>query len=47
MQEYGMDTWEAWELCSLSGKITLGNIWCVAAGFPKKYLNDTFLQKIR
>ena len=47
MQEYGMDKWEAWELCSLSGKITLGNIWCVAAGFPKKYLNDTFLQKIR
>jgi amidase len=38
MEEFGMDRWDAWELCSFLGKLTLGNIWCVAAGFPKQYL---------
>ena len=38
MEEYGVNRWDAWELCSLLGKITLGNIWSIAAGFPKKYL---------
>jgi acetamidase/formamidase len=38
MEEYGISRWDAWELCSFLGKVTLGNIWCVAAGFPKKYL---------
>jgi acetamidase/formamidase len=38
MEEYGIDKWDAWELCSLLGKVTVGNIWTVAAGFPKKYL---------
>jgi acetamidase/formamidase len=38
MEEYGINRWDAWELCSFLGKVTLGNIWCAAAGFPKKYL---------
>ena len=41
MEEYGIDKWDAWELCSFLGKVTLGNIWCVAAGFPKKYLRQS------
>ncbi len=39
-EEYGNNRWDAWELCSFLGKITIGNIWCVAAGFPKKYLRQ-------
>jgi len=37
-KDYGMYRWDAWELCSLVGTVELGNGWCVAAGFPKKYL---------
>jgi len=40
MEEYGINRWDAWELCSFLGKVTIGNIWCVAAGFPKKYLRQ-------
>jgi hypothetical protein len=38
MEEYGMDKWDSWLLCCFLGKVTLGNIWAVAAGFPKNHL---------
>ncbi|MEM3403229.1 MAG: acetamidase/formamidase family protein [Nitrososphaeria archaeon] len=38
MEEYGVEKWDAWMMCCFLGKIILGNIWSVAAGFPKMYL---------
>lgn len=37
-EEYGMDRSDAFELCAQVGRLRLGNLWAVAAKFPKTYL---------
>ena len=37
-EEYGMDRWEAYELCAQVGRVRMGNIWSIATKFPKRYL---------
>jgi acetamidase/formamidase len=37
-RDYGFDKWEAYHLLTYVGKVSLGNIWCAAAKFPKAYL---------
>lgn len=40
-REYGFDRWDAYQLCTQVAKVRLGNLWTVAAKFPKKYLLKT------
>jgi len=35
LADYGIEKWDAWQLCALNGKVRLGNLHCVAAGYPK------------
>jgi acetamidase/formamidase len=37
-RDYGFDKWEAYHLLTFVGKVSLGNMWCAAAKFPKVYL---------
>jgi len=37
-QEYGMDKWEAYSLCTQVALVRLGNLWSISTKFPKKYL---------
>jgi len=37
-EEYGMNRWEAYELCTQVARVRLGNLWSISAKFPKKYL---------
>jgi amidase len=37
-EEFGFDKLEAYALCTQVSKVQLGNLWSVAAKFPKKYL---------
>ncbi len=39
-QDYGFNRWDAYQLCTQVGRVRLGNLWTVAAKFPKKYLNE-------
>jgi len=43
-EDYGIDRWDAYQLCTQVGKVRLGNLWTVAAAFPKKYLSGTSLK---
>ena len=36
--DYGMDKWEAYQLCGMVSKVQVGNIWTVGVSFPKEYL---------
>ncbi|MFQ6075375.1 MAG: acetamidase/formamidase family protein [Candidatus Bathyarchaeia archaeon] len=36
--EHGFDRWDAYQLCTQVARVRLGNLWTVAAKFPKKYL---------
>jgi acetamidase/formamidase len=36
--EYGLDRWDAYQLCTQVSKVRLGNLWTIAAMFPKRYL---------
>ncbi len=36
--DYGFDRMEAYQLCTQTARVRLGNVWTVAAKFPKKYL---------
>lgn len=35
LTEFGIDRWDAWQLCALNGTLRIGNLHCIAAGFPK------------
>jgi acetamidase/formamidase len=37
-EEYGMDRWEAYSLCTQVAHVRMGNILSVSTKFPKKYL---------
>jgi len=37
-EDYNMDRSDAFQLCAQVGRLRLGNLWAVAAKFPKKYL---------
>jgi amidase len=37
-EEYGMDRWDAYELCTQVARVRMGNIWSIATKFPKRYL---------
>jgi len=37
-EDFGIDRSDAFQLCAQVGRISLGNLWSVAAKFPKKYL---------
>jgi amidase len=37
-RDHGFDKWEAYHLLTYVGKVSLGNMWCAAAKFPKAYL---------
>jgi amidase len=37
-EEYRFDRWDAYQLCTQVAKVTIGNITCVGAKFPKEYL---------
>jgi len=37
-EEYGMDRWEAYQLCTQVARVRMGNIWSISTKFPKKYL---------
>jgi len=39
-KRYGIDRFNGLMLCSLIGKIGIGNIWTIAAKMDKKYLID-------
>ncbi len=36
--DYGFERWEAFQICGMVASLRIGNIWTVAAGFPRKYL---------
>jgi len=37
-EDYGLDRSDAFQLCAQVGRLRLGNLWAVAAKFPKEYL---------
>jgi len=37
-EDYGFDRSEAFQLCAQVGRLGIGNLWAVAAKFPKEYL---------
>jgi len=41
LEELGLNRWDAYQLCTQTARVRLGNLWAVAAKFPKKYLNAT------
>lgn len=36
--DFGFDRWDAYQLCTQTAKVRLGNLWTIAAKIPKKYL---------
>lgn len=40
LTEFGLDRWDAWQLCALNGVLRIGNLHCVAAGYPRRDLPD-------
>jgi len=36
--DYGFDRWDAYQFCSQVAKVGLGNVWTIAAKFPKSHL---------
>lgn len=42
--DYGFDRWDAYQLCTQVAKAGLGNVWTVAAKFPKRYLQTSHRQ---
>jgi len=38
LEELGVDRWDAYQICTQTARVRLGNLWAVAAKFPKKYL---------
>jgi amidase len=39
-QDYGLNRWDALELLTFVSKISVGNFWTVAVGFPKRFLPE-------
>jgi acetamidase/formamidase len=37
-EEYEMDRWDAYELCTQVARVRMGNIWSISVKFPKRYL---------
>jgi len=37
-EEYGIEKWEAYQLCSQVARVRMGNLWAISAKFPKRYL---------
>lgn len=40
-EDFGIDRFDAFQLCAQVGRLCLGNLWAVAAKFPKKYLEKS------
>jgi len=38
---YGLNRWDAYQLCTQVSEVRLGNLWTVSVRFPKKYLKNT------
>lgn len=39
-EKYGIDRWDAYQLCTQIARVSLGNFWSIIAKFPKKMLES-------